>query len=56
MTSELNSFRWPGPDIRPLADGAPFLGAIPDWLLVQVRTALGELAQTFRLKVTKRSE
>jgi hypothetical protein len=56
VTSELNSFSWPGPDIRPLADGAPFLGAIPDWLLVQVRTALGELAQTFRLKVTKRSE
>ena len=56
VTSEVNSFRWPGPDVRPLADGAPFHGAIPDWLFVKIRAALGEVAAASRLKVTKRSE
>jgi hypothetical protein len=32
MVSEVNSLLWPGPDVRPLADGSPYFGAIPDWL------------------------
>lgn len=55
VTSEVNSFRWPGPDVRPLADGSPFHGAIPDWLFERVRDQLGAAAKATDLKVTKRS-
>lgn len=41
VVSEVNSFLWPGPDVRPLADGGPFYGAIPDWLFVRMREGIG---------------
>jgi hypothetical protein len=41
VTSEVNSFRWPGPDVRALNNGTPFYGAIPDWLFLRVRASIG---------------
>lgn len=52
VTSEVNRFLWIGPDVRPMADGELVHGAIPDWLLKQVREGLA----AGRLKVTNRTE
>ena len=56
VTSEVNSFRWPGPDVRPLANGTPFHGAIPDWLLGRVQDSIAASAGRGRTKVTRRTE
>ena len=57
VLTEMNRFDWPGPDIRPVGgDGDPFFGAVPDWLFVKVRGAIGERARGGRLLVTKRGE
>lgn len=41
MTNEINSSRWPGPDVRVLEDGTPYYGAVPDWLFLRVRERVG---------------
>ena len=42
VITEMNRFVWPGPDIRPVGGkGDPFYGAVPDWLFVKVRDAIG---------------
>jgi hypothetical protein len=53
ITTELNRFNWPGPDIR-LASGGddPFYGEIPAKLFEQMRSSI--LAN--RLRITKRTE
>ncbi len=57
VLTEMNRFDWPGPDIRPVgSDGDPFYGAVPDWLFVKVRGAIGERARGGTLRVTKRGE
>jgi hypothetical protein len=56
VTSEVNSFRWPGPDVRLLDDDTPFYGAIPDWLFARVRASVGGWAGRGALKVSRRSE
>lgn len=56
VTTEVNRFIWPGPDVRPLGGGDPFYGAIPDWLFVQVREAIGGRAERGVMKVTPRTE
>jgi mRNA-degrading endonuclease toxin of MazEF toxin-antitoxin module len=59
VCDELNSFTWPGPDIRPIraaGDRSPFYGKIPGRLYEQVRGKLAEVAQAGRLDVTKRTE
>lgn len=54
IVTEINRFRWPGPDIR-LVDGAtPYHGAIPDWLFEQVRAAFGK--KVGQVRVVRRSE
>lgn len=55
VVSEVNSFLWPGPDVRPLADGSPFYGAIPDWLFLRMREGIGVHAGRGRVRVTKRT-
>ena len=53
ITTELNRFIWPGPDVRLTAgSGSPFYGEIPARLFDQMRSSL--LANAFR--VTKRTE
>lgn len=56
VTTEINQFRWPGPDVRLLDNGQPFWGAVPDWLLRRVREQLGAHAGRGRLGVAKRTE
>jgi len=55
ITTELNRFIWPGPDIR-LAPGDddPFYGEIPARLFEEMRSAI--LANAARLRMTKRTE
>jgi len=57
VTSELNRFVWPGPDVR-MAPGknSPHYDAIPERLFDQLRIAVREHVHAGRLKVTKRSE
>lgn len=41
VTTELNRFNWPGPDVRLVSDsGAPFYGAIPAKLFEQMRSSI----------------
>lgn len=55
VTTEVNSFRWPGPDVRVLDDGTPFYGAIPDWLFLRVRESVETWAGR-GMRVTRRTE
>lgn len=55
VLTELNRFNWPGPDIRPVGDnGDPYYGAVPDWLFVKVRDAIGARVRGGKLRMTKR--
>jgi hypothetical protein len=57
IVTELNRFIWPGPDVRPAPDNeSPFYDALPDWLFEQVRQGMLRLAESGRLKVTRRTE
>lgn len=56
VTNEVNSFRWPGPDVRVLDDGTPFYGAVPDWLFVRVRESVGVWAGQRKMRITRRTE
>ncbi len=59
VCDELNSFTWPGPDIRPIrapGDPSPYFGKIPGRLYEEVRGRLAEVARERMLKVTKRTE
>ena len=56
VTSEVNSFRWPGPDVRVLDDGTPFYGAIPDWLFSRVRESVGVWAGRGKARIVGRTE
>ena len=59
VTSELNQFTWPGPDIRPIprSDGmSPRYGSIPGKLFDQLRQKLEAAVNAGGLKVTKRTE
>jgi mRNA-degrading endonuclease toxin of MazEF toxin-antitoxin module len=55
VTTEVNSFRWPGPDVRVLDDGTPFYGAIPDWLFLRVQASVATSAGR-GMRVTRRTE
>ncbi|HEV3052026.1 MAG TPA: hypothetical protein VGX50_17080 [Longimicrobium sp.] len=56
LATELNRFAWPGPDLRPLADGTPFYGAVPDWLFRQVQGRIGAFAKVGRIRITRRTQ
>ena len=59
MVTELNRFRWPGPDIRPIEHGeerTPYYGFIPQPLFDAVLAAVIARAEGTRVKVTRRSE
>jgi hypothetical protein len=55
VTTELNRFLWPGPDIR-VASGrdTPLYDALPEVLFDKLRAALAQHVATGRMKVTKR--
>lgn len=52
VVTEVNQFGWPGPDVRQLADGQPYYGALPDWLLHRVQQRVGSR----RPRLTTRGE
>ncbi len=56
VTSEVNRFTWKGPDIRPLAHGSPFYGAVPDWLLARVKERIAAQAKRGAMRITRRTE
>lgn len=59
MVTELNRFRWPGPDIRPIERGedrTPFYGFIPQPLFDAVLAAVIKRAAAKRVRVMTRSE
>ena len=55
ITTEINRFNWPGPDVR-IAEGGndPYYGAIPAKLFEQMRESL--LANASNFRITKRTE
>jgi len=57
VTTELNRFTWPGPDIRLVPDGdTPLYGTIPAKLFEQLRQAISDHADTHRVRIPKRTE
>lgn len=59
VTSELNRFIWPGPDIRVVrgkGELSPYYGKVPGKLLERVREGMKAHIKVGRMKVTKRSE
>lgn len=59
ITSEINRFIWPGPDIRPISgrdERTPYYGKIPGKLLEAMRAKIQKQIATGRFKVTKRTE
>ena len=55
ITTELNSFNWPGPDIRLVHGGDdPFYGEIPAKLFEEMRVSI--LKNAANLRTTKRTE
>jgi len=56
--SEVNRFRWPGPDLRPAHTGAkltPYYGKIPGQLLRIIRERLAAHIDAAQLRMTDRS-
>ena len=57
VTSELNRFIWPGPDIRlAKGKGSPLYGAIPAKLFEQVKQQISGHAKRSRMTISKRTE
>lgn len=59
VTSEINIFVWPGPDVRVARgsqDNSPLIGAIPEWLFLKLRDAIGATSRVGKLKSVKRSD
>lgn len=59
IVTELNRFRWPGPDIRPIERGderTPYYGFIPQPLFDAVLAAVIARAERRQVKVTTREE
>ncbi len=57
ITTEVNQFIWPGPDIRPAkGTDTPLHGAIPAKLFEQVKLQIGQNAGGSRVAITKRTE
>lgn len=57
VLTELNSFIWPGPDIRIVpGQQSPHYDAIPDWLFFDVRDGVVQHRSAGKLRITKRTE
>jgi hypothetical protein len=59
VVSDLNRFRWPGPDLRPVSGGGDdsvVMGLLPAALLGEVKSALIELLKSGRTQVVARTE
>lgn len=56
ITTELNRFTWPGPDIRPTAAGGYVYGYLPEKLMHVVLQKVRKNARDKRLKTVPRTE
>jgi hypothetical protein len=56
ITTELNKFTWPGPDIRPTASGDYVYGYLPEQLMRLVLDQVRQHARDKRLKSVPRTE
>lgn len=56
VTTELNQFTWPGPDIRPTASGEYLYGYLPEKLMRVVLEKVKEHARSKRLTTIPRTE
>lgn len=56
ITTELNRFSWPGPDIRPTASGEYLYGYLPEKLMRLVLNQVGKHARDKQLKTVIRTE
>jgi hypothetical protein len=56
ITTELNRFTWPGPDIRPTPSGEYIYGYLPEKLIRLVLEQVKQHAREKSLKTTPRSE
>ncbi len=55
MTTELNRFIWPGPDIRTIDGQTPLYGALPAILFDQIKARILERAQNNKVDIVKRT-
>jgi hypothetical protein len=56
ITTELNQFTWPGPDIRPTASGEYLFGYLPEKLMRVVLDQVRKHARDKQLKTVPRTE
>lgn len=56
ITTELNQFTWPGPDIRPTASGEYLYGYLPEKLMRLVLEQVKKHARDKQLKTVTRTE
>ncbi len=56
ITTELNQFAWPGPDIRPTASGEYLYGYLPEKLMRLVLDQVKKHARDNQLKTITRTE
>jgi hypothetical protein len=56
VTTELNQFMWPGPDIRPTASGEYVYGYLPEKLMRLVLEQVKKHAREKQLKAVTRTE
>ena len=56
ITTELNQFTWPGPDIRPTASGEYLYGYLPEKLMRTVLEQVRKRARDRQLKTVPRTE
>jgi hypothetical protein len=56
ITTELNQFTWPGPDIRPGASGKYIQGYLPEKLMKMVLQQVRKHARGKHLKAVERTE
>jgi len=56
ITTELNQFNWPGPDIRPTASGEYLYGYLPEKLMRSVLDQVRRHARDKQLKTIPRTE
>lgn len=56
ITTELNQFTWPGPDLRPTASGEYVYGYLPEKLMQLVLEQVKKNARDERLRTVPRTE
>jgi hypothetical protein len=56
ITSEVNRFIWPGPDLRPVPDGRDCYGLLPAKMATELVSQIKNNAQDSTLRIIRRDE